>query len=255
MKTNVQNSSVWFVRPSPQPQARLRLFCFPYAGGSAQSYHDWQRRLPQDVELCAAQLPGRGRRIREAPLPSIAANVEQLASDIVPLLDVPFAFFGHSMGALLAFELARRLRDDAAPTPALLFASGCAAPHLPRRTREMHALPDQELIAELQRLNGTPPEVLEHPELMQMLMGFLRADFEAVETYRYSPGPPLTCPISALGGLRDPDVRRAELEAWRDHTAGDCAVRMFDGDHFFTHQVEPLLLEVIAWELARASGV
>ena len=244
-----QATSQWFARPKPNPQARLRLFCFPYAGGSALAFRKWPQHLPPGVEVWAAQLPGRGSRIREPPYSSLTAMVEDLAVAIRPHLDRPFAFFGHSMGAMISFELARLLRRQGGAAPAHLFVSGRRAPQIPDTDPPTYNLPDAELVEELRRLNGTPPEVLEHPELMGLMLPLLRADFEVVETYSYQPGPPLDCRLSAFGGLQDEDVTREHLDGWREQTTSHFAVRMFEGDHFYLHLAEPLLLRAVARDL------
>jgi medium-chain acyl-[acyl-carrier-protein] hydrolase len=248
-KSDPQAASQWFTRPKSNQQARLRLFCFPYAGGNAHAFSKWPQQLPPGVEVLAAQLPGRASRIREPPHTGLHALVEELGRAVRPYLDVPFAFFGHSMGAMIGFELARLLRREGVGAPTHLFVSGRRAPQIPNTDALTYNLPDAELIEQLRRLNGTPPAVLEHPELMQLMLPLLRADFEVVETYRYVDEPPLDCPISAFGGLQDPEVTREQLEAWRAQTTSGFVRRMFDGDHFFLHRAEPLLLRTIAREL------
>src|SRR6185437_8848497 len=181
----------WFTSKRPNARARLRLFCFPYAGGGPAIYRLWPQNLPTDVEICVAQLPGRGTRMREQPFTNLDALVQAATEAIKPLLDKPFALFGHSMGAMISFELARRLREQGQPQPSYLFISGRRAPQLPNDDPLSYNLPDTELRQELLRLNGTPKEVLEHPELMELMLPLLRADFSVVETYEYRPGVPL----------------------------------------------------------------
>lgn len=239
----------WFKPLRANPRAQLRLFCFPYAGGGSANFQRWPQHLSPDLEIYTAQLPGRGRRMREPPETNLLALVEQLAHAIWPHLDRPFAFFGHSMGALIGFELARRLRREKGTEPARLFVSGRRAPQIAGDDDVTYNLPAEELMSELRRLNGTPAEVLEHPELMELMLPLLRADFEMVETYTYLPEPPLACPISAYGGARDSEVKPEDLRAWREQTTGDFALSMFTGDHFFIHQEEPQLLQTIDREL------
>lgn len=188
--------------------------------------------------------------MQEPPLTDLLALVKDIAHWIRPNLDTPFAFFGHSMGALVGFELTRFLRREEGIGPVGLFVSGCGAPQIPdRNLPTTYDLPDSELLEELRRLNGTPKEVLEHPELMQLMLPLLRADFETIETYTYFPEPPLDCPIAAFGGLRDPKMKREHLELWRDQTTAGFTLRMFNGDHFFLDQAEPELLYALAREL------
>jgi medium-chain acyl-[acyl-carrier-protein] hydrolase len=237
----------WIPARKPKPKTRLRLFCFPYAGASASIFRHWSEALPAEVEVCPIQLPGRGTRLTEPPFIQLSPLVDALAQAVAPLLDKPFAFFGHSLGALIGFELARRLRGQYGAHPARLLVSALRAPQLPGRGAPIHALPEGEFIAELRRLNGTPMAVLDHKELMEIMLPLLRADFALYEKYEYSPEPPLNCPISAFGGMQDCRVRESDLAAWRVQTNVSFSLRMFPGDHFFWTQ--PLLLQAIFREL------
>jgi medium-chain acyl-[acyl-carrier-protein] hydrolase len=207
--------------------------------------------LPDFVEVCPVQLPGRETRFREAPFTRLGPLIEALAGELGPRLDPPFAFFGHSMGALLAFELARRLRRDGRPQPASLFVSGCGAPQIRTQEPPIHALPVANFREKLRALNGTPAAVLENEELMDVLLPTLRGDFALCETYTYTAAPPLSCPISAWGGLGDDTVGCRDLAAWRAQTTGTFRLRMLPGEHFFLHSAQPLLLRALAQELRR----
>ena len=246
---NTSSDAAWFTITTPKQQADMRLFCFPYAGGNITLFHNWSRQLPGSVEVCAAQLPGRGNRMRETPFTSLRPLVESLGEAIGPLLQKPFAFFGHSMGALIAFELTRYLRREKGLSPRHLFVSGRRAPHVPKRESPIHDLPQPEFIEELRRLDGTPSEVLEHPELMELMIPLLRADFAMVDTYEYVPEPPLECGITAYGGLQDHEVDRESLEAWRDCTQGRFILRMLPGGHFFPRSDQEMLLRLLNTEL------
>jgi medium-chain acyl-[acyl-carrier-protein] hydrolase len=241
----------WLVCPRPNPGARLRLFCFPYAGGKALTYKPWPEGLPAAVEVWAVRPPGVFGGPRRRPFTSLAPMVEEVAAVIRPSLDKPFAFFGHSMGALFGFELARLLRRSGGPSPVHLFASGRRAPQIPDTLPPTYNLPDAEFLEELRRLNGTPREVLEHPELLELMIPHLRADFEVVQTYVYAEGPPLDIPISAYGGLEDEEVSVEDLEGWREQTTAAFSLRMFPGDHFFIETARPLLLGRLSEELSR----
>jgi medium-chain acyl-[acyl-carrier-protein] hydrolase len=201
------------------------------------------------VEVCAVQLPGRGNRLREPPFTDLDTLVRTLAEALLPYLDQPFAFFGHSMGALIGFELAHRLRERESPAPVQLFVSGHRAPQLDRDRLAAYDLPEPEFLEELRRINGTPQEVLEHPELIQLMLPLLRADFKVVQTYLYAPRPPLDAPITAFGGLGDEDVSREQLAGWREQTRAEFSLHMLPGDHFFIQTSEALLLEVLSSRL------
>lgn len=180
--------------------------------------------------------------------------VEAIKPAILQFLDKPFAFFGHSMGAKIGFELARHLRRDEKVEPAHLFVSGSNAPQLPKEERPVHDLPEPEFIEELRRLNGTPREVFENPELMRLMIPLLRADFAVCSTYSYLDEPRLSCSISAYGGLADQEVDRGSLEAWREQTAANFLLRMFPGDHFFLNTNQSLLLRVLSRELDQVAS-
>jgi medium-chain acyl-[acyl-carrier-protein] hydrolase len=244
----------WLQSFSPNTKAGVRLFCFPYAGGNAAVYRGWSRKLPAGVELLAVQLPGRAGRMHEPPVSELPRLVDTMAPSLAPHCEGAFAFFGHSMGAMIAFELARRLRREGRALPLHVFVSGRSAPQLNRSHKLIHNLPEPELIEELKHLNGTPREVLEHPELMELMLPILRADFSVCDTYEYREEPPLDCPITAFGGLQDSGVPRANLEAWREQTSAAFMLRMLPGDHFFLHSNESLLLRLLASELHRPAG-
>jgi medium-chain acyl-[acyl-carrier-protein] hydrolase len=250
LKPNPPPSERWLAYREVNPRARLRLLCFPYAGGGASAYRGWGAALPTDVEVCPVQLPGRESRLREPPFTRVDPLIRTLADVLEPHLDVAFAFFGHSMGAMIAFELARELRRRGGPLPQHLFAAGRRAPQLPAREEDIHDLPEPEFLAKLRELNGTPEEVLQHGELMRLLLPILRADFAINETYAHRPEAPFDFGISAFGGLGDREVTREDLELWHDHTRGRFRLRMLPGDHFFLHSAKDLLVEAVARDLA-----
>ena len=212
-------------------------------------FREWSDHLPADIEVCPVQLPGRGTRSMETPFSEIAPLVEALAQALVPLLDKPFALFGHSLGSLVGFELARWLRTRHRTPPVRLFVSAAPAPQVPNRHLPIHKLSERDFLAELRRLNGTPEELIDHKELMDIVLPSLRADFAMYENYRYSSEPALNCPISTYGGLSDTKVQFNDLESWRDQTSVSFSIRMFPGDHFFFKTVGPLLMRVVSKEL------
>ncbi len=237
------------IYPKPNPQSRMRLFCFPYAGGTAAVFRNWPRYLPFEIEVCAIQYAGRGSRLAEPLGEDVVEVMNGVYQDLQPFLKKPFAFFGHSMGALVSYELARRLHREQQPEPFQLFVSGCIAPHVRLTNEPTYDLPEPEFIAELRRLQGTPGEVLDNAELMQLMMPIIRADFKASQTYKYVPGPPLESPIRAFGGLKDEMVPREKVEAWSEHTRGEFRAQMLPGDHFFLNTSQSLLTRIIAQEL------
>jgi medium-chain acyl-[acyl-carrier-protein] hydrolase len=245
---------LWVHPFQPRPAAPIRLFCFPYAGGGPFTFRPWVNKLPDFVEILAIQLPGRGRRFSEPAITRLENLVPVLTEALLPYFDRTFVFFGHSMGATIAFEVARHLRRESKPQPAHLFVSGSPAPHLPDRHKRTYDLPEPQFIQELERLNGTPAEVLERPELMQLMLPILRADFELVETYVYREEPTMPVPLDAFGGLGDVNIPRQDIESWREHTCSFFSLRMLPGDHFFIHTHQNILLQAIAQSLARSTA-
>lgn len=244
----INTTSTWFTVPTNE-RAKIRLFCFPYAGGSSLIFRTWASVLGPSVAVCPAHLPGRGRRLTEKAYTSARTIVAAAAEAISPHLDLPFAFFGHSMGALISFELARHLRRRNLPLPKHLFLSGRGAAQLGVRERITYNLPANEFAEELRRLNGTPREVLEHQELMELMIPLLRADFEVCQTYVYTQEPALDCPITAFGGLYDHDVTREMVGAWREQTARSFRLLMIPGDHFFVNSAQDRILDILSQEL------
>jgi medium-chain acyl-[acyl-carrier-protein] hydrolase len=212
-------------------------------------FRTWADNLPPFIELYTIQLPGREERFKEAPFTHISPLVETLTPVLRPYLDIPFAFFGHSMGALISFELARQLRAQQAPVPVHLFISGRRAPQIRDRNPLMHTLPQDEFLAELRYLNGTPNQVLENAELMQLFLPTLRADFSVCGTYTYLSEPPLDCSISVFGGLEDTAETSDLLESWMLQTRSNFSLQMLPGDHFFVQTSQPLLLEMLSQQL------
>jgi medium-chain acyl-[acyl-carrier-protein] hydrolase len=252
--TIIQTSKSWFICPKPSPRAKLRLFCFHYAGGGAASFRDWSDNLPSSVEVHFVELPGRGFRLAERAFVSLNPLIEAIANALHHNLDKPFAFFGHSMGGLICFELARLLRKKYALNPLHLFVSAHRAPQLRDLDPPIHNLPDPEFLAELRDLEGTPQAVLENVELMQLLLPTLRADFTIVETYNYIAEPPLDSSITAFGGLQDREVSYEELKAWQEQTKTAFSLQMLQGNHFFIHSAQSLLLEYLYQDLNRLAG-
>jgi len=241
-------SSPWLVR-RPAPEAKLRLYCFPFAGGQAGVFAPWHGRLP-GVELCAIQLPGRGARAGEPPMRSMSDIVRHVAQAIAEQGPHRFAFFGYSLGTLVAFEVARRLAARGSTRPLHLFASACDAPRDRALRTPLHLLQDVELSQALRDYGGTPLEVLQNKELMTILMPMLRADFGLVHDYAYHPQPLLDMPLTVFGGLRDPYGDIHAIHGWTDETTAASRIHWFDGDHFFLYSHADALLAEIAADLS-----
>lgn len=248
----MEAGEVGIVRPRVNLAAKMRLFCFPYAGGGSAIFYRWKEHLPPTVEVCSVQLPGRESRFTMRPYSTMQPLVEAVASAILPFLDKPYALFGHSFGALVAFELARYLHDQGMPRPLSLLLSAADAPHVDGATDTLHTLPDEELIRQLSLLQGTPQEILLHPEVMQLLLPTIRADLQVFETYTYQARPPLHCPIAVFGAFDDKRVARPGLERWRHHTSSVFSLTMLPGDHFFIHSARRALVERVERRLEAA---
>lgn len=192
--------------------------------------------------------------MREAPIVRTEPLTQAIADALQPYMNLPFVFFGHSMGAALGFELSRELRRRGQPLPLHLFVSGRRAPQLPAREEPIWDLPEPEFLIKLRELNGTPEEVLQHEELMKLLIPILRADFQVNETYEFTSEEPFDFGISAFGGLGDEDVTREDVAAWQEHTRGRFRMRMLPGDHFFIHGSKDMVLEAVARDLAEIAA-
>lgn len=242
-------SSHWFPFRRGASTARLRLFCFPYAGAGASVFRDWPALLGVEAEVYPAQPPGREERLGETSYVRLQPLVADLA-DAMPWdhgrVDV---YFGHSMGALIAFELAHELRRRGMPGPSHLILSGHGAVHVQKPTAR-YLLSDDLLLEEIDALQGTPAELLADRDIMEFFLPLIRADMELCETYEYASAPKLTCSITALGGVEDHDVARSDLDAWAELTTGRCRVRMFPGGHFFIHPFARDVLREVTDDLA-----
>jgi len=235
-----------WVRPlKPNPDPKLRLFCFPYAGGGASLFRLWHKYLPATIEVCPIQLPGRESRVRERPYTDLIKMVEDLYKVLLPSLDIPFVFFGHSLGALIAFEFSRMIRKRDGILPGHLIVAACSAPHSPDQHQPVHHLPRREFIRSLKQMEGTPDEVFEDPGLLDFFLPLLRADFTVYETYFYYRDAPLDCPISAYGGLGDGDVTEDSLQQWGDQTDNNFKKRMFPGNHYFIRDTPHSLFQAV----------
>lgn len=235
----------WIAYRKPKPQAALRVFCFPYAGAGASVFRLWDKDLPHNIELCPVQLPGRETRAIERAYSRIEPLVEALSLELKPFLGIPYVFFGYSMGALIAFELARVFASQSVPGPSHIFLAARPAPRLPPPYPRTDMLSTPEFIEELIRRGGITQVVLENRELLNMLLPTIRADFALCENYTYTPGEMLSCPLTIFGGTADPNIAADSLAAWSAETNSSCRVRMFAGDHFFIHTCQPEIVRAV----------
>lgn len=245
-----QVKSKWVAKFSKSGAVKMRLFCFPYAGGNAQVFKAWGDQLPSTIEVCGIQPPGRSSRFTEPAFTDLEAMLGDLTAAIKPFLDKPFAFFGHSLGAAVSYELARRLQSQGF-APQIIFPSGRTAPHMPRKKPPIHHLPEDEFVDELKKMNGTPHEILANEELMELMVPMLRADFAMSDTYTFKPGTDLTCPMVAFGGVDDPDVDEESVRGWGEHAGGSFNYHMLPGDHFFLQGSQDQLLKLLMGYLGK----
>ncbi len=236
MAPSRDESSPWLLPGDRSDQARARLFCFHHAGGGASMFFPWSKASPPDIHVVSVQMPGREHRIREDCITTLSPVVQTIARVLEPWLDLPYAMFGHSMGASIAFETARELRRGGQPMPVHLGVSGRIAPHLRSRFSPVHTLDDSELIDRIRSAGGMPAHVVSEPELLELVLSVIRADYCIVDDYRYAPEPPLACSISAHYGQDDILANASEVEAWREHTEGSFSSHGHTGDHFFVNE-------------------
>lgn len=247
---DVDNDS-WLRRYHPAPDGAPRLLCFPHGGGSAGSYFSLSAALSASLDVVAVQYPGRQDRLREPVVDDLITLAERIAGPARGLAeDRPLALFGHSMGAVVAFEVARRLD----PAPVAFFASGRRAPST-TRVETVHKMGDEGFLAEIRRLDATHTRPLDDPRLLAMVLPMLRGDYNAIGDYRYRPGPPLPCPVTALTGDADPLTTVDEARSWRAHTTGDFALHVLPGGHFFLAEHRAQVAAIVLDRLASSTGL
>ena len=240
----------WVRRFHPAPDSAVRLVCLPHAGGSASFYFPLSKALAPEVDVLAVQYPGRQARRQEPGIGSLPELADRIFEVIRHLDDRPLALFGHSMGAVLAYEVALRMQDAGLPTPVRLFASGRRAPSRDRLER-LHLGSDEQLLDEVRRLGGPHAALLADPEIVEVIMPVIRGDYRAVENYRHEPGRSLQCPVTVLTGDSDPRVSIGEAAAWEEHTTGPTELQVFPGGHFFLVDENARVSALLADRLAR----
>ncbi|MBB6244690.1 alpha/beta fold hydrolase [Rhodanobacter sp. MP1X3] len=233
----------WFWRPHPNPSAQVQLFCFPYAGAGASAFREWYTAFPADVELVGIQLPGRENRFTEKRFDRLEGVLDALSEAIAGIVDRPFVFFGHSVGALIAFELTRLLHRQGRPGPSHLVVSGRRAPQLTSADERTYLLDDDAFLTRMKGFNGTPKELLTNAEVMQLFIPLLRDDFAISETYFCTDHTPVACPLTALGGDADADVSVDQLAAWVRLVGSRFDYEIFPGDHFYIHPNREKIIE------------
>jgi medium-chain acyl-[acyl-carrier-protein] hydrolase len=244
-RVRMASSSDFFV-PQPRPGAALRLLCFPHAGGAPTAFFPWIALLGQEIEYVGVQYPGRGQRFREEPLNSISDLAHRTANRLIDFSDKPFAFYGHSFGGLVAFELARCLRRLGMPGPQHLFVGASRPPHLESPFDPIHMLPEGEFVGALQaRYGGIPAVIYQDREVLKVFMAAMRADFTAYELYRMEHEAPLHVPITAFAGTEDKAVTPASMQEWAMHTDAEFELKLLTGGHFFPNSSIATLVETI----------
>ncbi|WUI00885.1 alpha/beta fold hydrolase [Spirillospora sp. NBC_00431] len=254
MARTMSEEGKWIRNFHSCPGTSVRLFCFPHAGGSATRYFPLSRSLAPELEVSSVQYPGRQDRRAEPYLDNIPELADRVFEVLRGAVDRPFAMFGHSMGAVLAFEVTRRLEDAGAPAPLRLFVSGRRAPSR-HRPGTVHQRDDAGIVAALREVGGTDPRLLEDEEMLATVVSVTRNDYKAAETYRWSPGPPLSCPVTALVGSDDPQTTVDEAAAWEEHTTGEFDLRVLPGGHFYLDARHTDVVDAIRAGVRAASGV
>lgn len=249
----------WLAIPKPKPNAPLRLICLPYAGGNANSFVPYSALQELNAEICAVQLPGKGSRLNEAQYQSIDTLVEDLAEVLTPIIDKPYVIWGHSFGSRIGFELIRYFKEHKMPMPIHFIPAASRAPHELNTRNPIHGLSDEGFKIKLKEMGGTPDEIIEHDELMSILLPGLKADFKLAETHKVSTIEQLNVPVTLLGGTSDTIIPPDSLPNWQAHFCGDFELEMIEGDHFFIDKqfesVSKKLVDIIQRVTEKRTGL
>lgn len=248
MKKETTETNSWFFRPKANRKAKLRLFCFPYAGGTAQIYHSWPDLLPDEIEMIAIQYPGHIKSLQAKLFNRMSELVEAIYDQIKGCMDKPYAFFGHSMGAMITYDLAQYICTKKAPPPVHLFQAARRAPHIQSIQPALHSMSTAEIISVMRSFRMLPEEVINNEYILQLILPGIIADFEMVETWQYNPhSSPLPIPITAFCGVNDNQAAHNDMEEWRKHTVKEFNIFIYPEQHFFIHneQVRRNMLQVL----------
>jgi len=243
----------WFFKLNENKNAKIRLFCFSYAGGGASTFYSWLDYLSPYIELISIQLPGRESRFDEDFITDMDSLSDIIATNILPLLDKPYAIFGHSLGAIISFELIRKLKDWNKTLPLVLIFSGRGAPSSKNKRELIYNLSDGEFINKLEAYNGLPESILNDKELLEYFLPIIRADFKLSQTYKYKDVEALNIPIVALTGLYDNTVELSDVLLWQNHTKLKFLYYVLEGDHFFIKEQKIKVINIINDEIIKYS--
>jgi medium-chain acyl-[acyl-carrier-protein] hydrolase len=238
-------TSSWTLCINASSDPSITVLCFPCAGGNASLFRAWMGRFPSDMRVLSIQFPGRETRICESPISDVRVLADAIAKLLIASNQEPYVLLGFSMGGIVAFEVARRVRRMSGKSPKLFVATACPPPQLAWRQRKLLNLSKVELISELKTMGGTPPEVFENRELLDACVELLRNDLEALEKYCYEEENPLDCPILAIGGLNDEHISPEDLRGWSAQTSGEFACRMIKGGHFSLFDSVPMTIRLL----------
>jgi surfactin synthase thioesterase subunit len=238
----IQDTKKWIANKPIRSEAKLRVLAFPCACAGASFFRTWMPQFPTEVDFLPIQLPGRETRFTEKRYEAMSELIPDLVQGLRPLLDKPYIFFGHSLGALITYNLTRALQEAGVPGPQHIYVAAYRAPHMPNPNPQLHYLSDSAFLQALMEYRGMPEEVRKNAEILKLLAPIAKADFKLHETYLHQPGKQLDCPITVLGGSEDPFVSQVALQGWAELTTAKFCLEMYPGGHnFITEHVSTLI--------------